>query len=355
MLPLSIVAPMPLNPKPTNSTSARVKLALLVGVVLLATLAGGTWMSSHQNTTSNSVPAAPPPDLAAAPVPSNPIGAAESLDVDPALLELRRAYESPSTRARRVRLQGKLDRKWGSEPHLVPVEMLLSQVEDRQAPGEYRVFVAKLLRNAAKRSPDGKRRERIASGLRRAVSSKAGEITVRARLALVLIDTDPSPRSVDVIAPLLEEGADSDAQTAASALARSACPEAREALWQFVRRHATDPGIRPLTLGAALLPLCYEESLPVEPLLARLLRNTDDEVLLSMVLQGVNARSGSQKVAAALVSIAGRKLSQGSPATPFSRRLRAALRKQKAAIDANPGGFDEATKEQIQELLTETI
>jgi len=203
-------------------------------------------------------------------------------EIDASLLarldRLRESFAPGGSKPNRFLLMKELREQWGNSP---PVDLLLFEATDPDAPLKYRDYLARTLRNFGKMSPAEARAE-LAGKMREAMTtSPAGA----PHLAHALIAFDDSPASLRTVEARLRTTGD-DVTTAGflAALTMSHATEARTIVLDETRGLTDDPDTYPLSLSIALPPLAREGDLQIEPDLERVLSKTTHQDLFLTVI-----------------------------------------------------------------------
>ncbi len=261
----------------------------LLAVLLFVVFATSVYFVSQNDTRP---PAKEAEEIADAPVPAENTRQSEP-NIEPEILEkLKKTYASKRTSPARIRAQSYLSELPNTE---LPIKQFLEEITDPAAPTEYKLFLAKTLRNSAKSGLTHARRATIVNGLRNAIDSPAASEDLLAGLALVVVDIDESASTLTQLSGLLDRiVGDQYAAATVNAIARSSTREAKSALLEFARTEAESETPRILALSESLAPLSYEPTLPIEPILRDIVSKTQDARLFAASLNALGNRGTSE-------------------------------------------------------------
>lgn len=270
---------------PTVHTNLKTKG--LIAALTLAIATAGLYIASN----SDSLPPlarADEPNTESTPPPTTITPA-----IDPELLaRLKTSYQKPRVSPTRIRLQSALSDLPNSQ---LPISQFLDEISDRNAPAEYKLFLARTLRNAAKTGLSPQRFAQTIDGLYAVIEQGDAPESFLANLATSLIDTDDSPATIELLTNLLERlDDDRSAAITVNAIARSRQPAALAALYDFALAEAEAASPRTLALAESLIPLSFEQRLPLEPTLLALVSKTQDIQLFSGLLKALSHRPPSE-------------------------------------------------------------
>lgn len=208
------------------------------------------------------------------------------------LEELKATYAKKRTSPTRIRIQSSLSE---IPSEALPIEQLLEEIADLNAPTPYKLFLARTLRNGAKAEPKPSSRQKIVARLLSTIEVPNTPENLIAGLALALIDIDDSVSTIQRLSALLDRITD-DNHTAATlnAIARSNSPDAKAALLKFVQSEADSQTPRTLALSEALIPLSYEQDSPIEETLLKIVSTTQDTRLFEASLHALKNRNPSE-------------------------------------------------------------
>ncbi len=269
------------------------------------------------------------------------------------LRELRDSYDAVNSVAARVRLQGELTPRWESAPP--SASEVLAEIGRRDAPPDYRVYLAQTFRNLAKlRRVDAGRIAEVAAGLVRILSDDSEPAVLRGRLAVVLAAIDQGSPAVQSMGRLLTQPADDAAMLAVTALRHAATDEAAELLHGYLRANPRERQTKPRTTGAALVALTGYGKLEVTPIAVALLMETQSPELIQATLASAGKLPTSLVLIQALVELHAQP--ERVPAIP-PELLRAgverALKPHATFVRSAPAvsGMDESLMERARAIL----
>lgn len=194
---------------------------------------------------------------------------------DRILFDLREAYHKSLLPAQ-LRLQSEL--VGFLEEFSPPPERFLGEIVDYDAPEEYRLFLAKLLRNQQKNKGfDQNQQSDVIRFFQSEIGNNEESPLFRARLANILASIDQSEPAANVIASLLDTDDETVAIQVVSALASMTNQSAAESLYGFVEEHANTPDEMPTAVTASLTPLIMaSHNTDAINLASKILKNTDN-------------------------------------------------------------------------------
>jgi hypothetical protein len=198
------------------------------------------------------------------------------------LTTLRDSYLPSGSKGTRFKSQRALDQLWTSNP---PVDVLLFEALDENAPPEYRSHFANRIRNFGK-ILDSARKDSLSATIREALASPHYQIDAKSTLANALIafhDSDDNLRSVAHLIPTAP-----DDQTSASllvALTLSKSQSGLQSLQTFTTRHSSAPDTRPLSLRVTLPPLVRVPDPAINDSLGKIITHTGNPKLLEFTFR----------------------------------------------------------------------
>jgi hypothetical protein len=190
---------------------------------------------------------------------------------------LRETFAPGGSKPKRFLLMKELREQWGDSP---PVDLLLFEATDPDAPSKYRDYFARTLRNFGKMSPAA--RAELAGKMREAMATSPAGAPHLAHALIAFDDSTASLRTVE--ARLRTSGDDHSTAGFLAALTMSHATEARTIVLDEARELTDDPDAYPLTLSIALPPLAREPDLQIEQDLERVLSKTTNRDLFLTVI-----------------------------------------------------------------------
>ena len=261
------------------------------------------------------------------------------------LTRLRGTFEGRGSKPNRFRLQRQLSELWGDHP---PVDVLLFEASDPEAPSKYRAHFAARLRNLGKTAPP-EQREELAHAMR---ESLARQPQGNFQLAQALLAFDQQPANVRAVSAPLESPLPDDTTAGLlAALALSGSTESRHIRLEHTRSISSDPDRFPLALQASLPPLALRPELEVGPILHHVLSNTSHFPLYETAVESCFYRPpGSATLAALQVAVARRTEFDVDEQERLTQRIRAGLLRHSRQVATSQPSIHEGIETLLSQL-----
>ena len=266
------------------------------------------------------------------------------------LSELRSTYR-PGGLPARIRLQGELSDLWDQQP---PTSAeVITQIGDKSAPDEHRVYIAQSFRNLAKMNRlEQNEAADVVDSMLGIVGNENDDPLVRGQLAVVVAGFDKSPEAVRVIAPLLNNANDDAGALAVTALRHMATDEAATALYNYLQRNVSEPDAKTKTISSALMALTGYEKIDVAPIAKRVVMQTQSvELFHGALLSLYNAESSEAVVAAIIAAYDNAERVQGIDPLRLKNACVSALKKHSVFIDNLEPAGDPSLVARAKEIL----
>ncbi len=208
------------------------------------------------------------------------------------LARLKSTYARNRTSPARIRIQATISDLSNQE---LPISQLLEEIADKNAPREYKLFLARTLRNSAKTGLSSEKREQVIESLYSIIDSTIEDQTFAAGIATTLVDVDDSTLTISKLSRLLSQlDEDNAAAATANAIARSSKAAAKSALLEFVLTESTSESPRTIALAESLAPLSHEQDIPINPIFHDIVSKTQDSALFIATLKALTNRDASE-------------------------------------------------------------
>lgn len=265
------------------------------------------------------------------------------------LESLKQSYR-PGGLPSRIRIHDQLSKLFAAQ--LPSVEQMFSLISDADAPEEYRIYFAKVLRNQIKRRAYNDNELSVAiERMQNIVRLESDAALFRSKLAMILTTVDQSDKTIQTVLPLLKNVNDETAARAVAALCNTTSPLAVESLYNFVQNYADLQQTKPNALASALAPLSTVKNYDIVPIVQDVLSSTDNFDLMRTSLQCLIRVPSSQSVVEAVVTAY-----DSSNKMPPQKRsylhflCRTTLKKHSKFIQKNKSVLNQVLIEKIQQI-----